>query len=56
MTVSASALGAPQSWPERDGDVKDDLTFWIEQVPAETYRFEVSPLSAWGLSEGIARL
>ncbi|MBI3695348.1 MAG: carboxypeptidase regulatory-like domain-containing protein [Acidobacteria bacterium] len=48
MTVSVSALAAPQSWPERDGDVKDDLTFRIEQVPAETYRFEVSPLPRGG--------
>ena len=34
----------PQSWPDPESEIKEDLHFRIEQVPPETYRFEVMGL------------
>ena len=43
MNVSLVALSAA-AWPMPKGKTKKDATFFLEAVPAETYRFAVQPL------------
>ena len=43
-TAYASSTVLPQSWPDAEGEIEEDLRFRIESVPAETYRFEVLDL------------
>ena len=43
-TAYASSTVLPQSWPDAEGEIEEDLRFRMGSVSAETYRFEVLDL------------
>ncbi len=43
-TAYASSTVLPQSWPDAEDEIQEDLRFRMESLSAETYRFEVLDL------------